>query len=103
MDEVECPYCDEMVSFNHDDWFWCSEDEVYEIQCHSCEKNFVFSTSIIFCYSSEKADCLNDSEHNYVLSRSYPKQFSKMRCSMCYSERRLTDDEMKDLLSNDNI
>lgn len=100
-DEVECPYCDEMVSFDHDDWFWYAEDKNHELQCSKCEKNFIFTTSIIYLYSSEKADCLNDIEHDYKLSKSYPKQFSKMRCTICGCDRRLTDEEMNTLLSDE--
>jgi len=99
-DEVDCPYCCADVSFNHDDWFWYVEDEIYELQCSECEKNFIFTSSISYSYFSEKADCLNWIDHDYKLSRSYPIQFSKMRCTMCWHERRPSDEEMNNLLSS---
>ena len=100
MYDINCPYCDAELEINHDDWVWFEQDELHQQQCSECEKNFIFTTSIMYLYSSEKADCLNDIEHDYKLSKSYPKQFSKMRCTMCGYERRLTDNEMNNLLSD---
>ena len=91
---LHCPYCDASQEINHDDGFGYEEGMKHEMQCSECEKNFVFTTSIFFYYESEKANCLNDGKHNYQLTHTAPKEFSKMRCSMCDDERELTDKEI---------
>ena len=91
---LHCPYCDASQEINHDDGFGYEEGMKHEMQCSECEKNFVFTTSISFYYESEKANCLNDGKHNYQLTHTAPKEFSKMRCSMCDDERELTDKEI---------
>lgn len=57
-DDVECPYCGEGQEINHDDGYGYEEDRRHEQQCGSCEKHFVFTTSISFYYEAEKADYL---------------------------------------------
>ena len=91
--DLFCPYCDSGLDINHDDGFGYEEDVSHEMQCSECKKNFVFHTSISFDYEPEKADCLNDGKHDYQLTHTHPKEFSKMRCSMCEQERELTDEE----------
>lgn len=91
--ELECPYCEHEFDINHDDGFGYKEDITEEIQCPECEKYFVFTASITWHYEAYKADCLNGSEHDYQLTRTIPKAFSKMRCTMCDKERELTEDE----------
>ena len=95
-DEVECPYCWCEVAFDYDDWFCYAEDELHELQCTECYKNFVFITSIMYSYESQKADCLNDWNHDYQLVRSW--EYSKMRCTMCDDTRMLTVEEKEHLL-----
>lgn len=91
--DLECPYCEKELDINHDDGFGYEEDIKHEMECPYCEKRFVFTTSISYYYEPEKADCLNDGNHNYELTHTYPKEFSKMRCSMCGDEREMTDEE----------
>ena len=91
--DLECPYCEKELDINHDDGFGYEEDIKHEMECPYCEKRFVFTTSISFYYEPEKADCLNDGNHDYELTHTYPKEFSKMRCSMCGDEREMTDEE----------
>lgn len=93
-DDVECPYCWAMQDIYHDDGYWYQEDETYEQQCSECEKNFAYTTSIIYCYNAEKADCLNGWEHDLKVNRSWPKEFSKMACRDCSYTRRCTDEEI---------
>jgi hypothetical protein len=92
--DIECPYCGKEQNIDHDDGFGYKEDVLHQMECKYCEKQFVFTTSILFHYYPEKADCLNDGNHNYQLTHTFPKEFSKMRCSMCDDERELTDEEM---------
>ena len=98
MKDVECPYCNVWQEVNHDDGFGCHEDRLEEQQCNDCEKYFVFTTSIIFHYSAEKADCLNGGKHKYKATATYPKEFTKMQCTECEETRQPTKKEMKHIL-----
>lgn len=93
---VNCPYCDAELEINDDDGFGYEEDIKHEMECDECEKRFVFTTSRLFLYEGEKADCLNGEDHKYKLTHTHPKEFSKMRCEYCDDERELTDKERVD-------
>lgn len=81
--DVECPYCKEWNEVCHDDGHGCEEDMLHSQECGYCDKIFTFWTTISFYYSAQKADCLNDAEHNYVLTNTYPPEFAKLRCTVC--------------------
>lgn len=91
--DVFCPYCGSEQEINHDDGFGYEEDVRHEMQCSECEKNFVFTTSISYDYKAEKADCLNNNNHKYILTHTSPKELSTMRCEYCDDSRELTDSE----------
>lgn len=91
--DVECPYCGEWQEINHDDGYGYGEDETYQQECRDCGKTFVFTTGILYVYSSEKADCLNGKNHNYQPTSTFPKKYTKMRCTMCDDERQPTIEE----------
>ena len=91
--DIECPYCGKEFDICHDDGFGYEEDVKHQVECPHCKKWFVFQTLISFYYEPFKADCLNNCEHDYQLTNTYPREFSKMRCSMCDDERELTDEE----------
>jgi len=93
--DLECPYCKKEFDINHDDGFGYDEGVKYKIECPHCEKSFVFETSISFYYKPEKADCLNDGNHNWKLTATIPREFSEMYCTMCGDHRELTPEEMK--------
>lgn len=93
MDDIYCPYCDAGQDINHDDGYGYEEDRVYQQQCGVCDKNFTFTTSISFYYEAEKADCLNGIDHNYLPVATTPKEYTRMRCDMCYDERFPTQEE----------
>jgi len=93
--DINCPYCNKELDINHDDGFGYKEDVKHQMDCPHCEKSFVFTTSITFYYKPEKADCLNDGKHDYQLTQTYPREWSKMRCTMCDDEKELTDEERK--------
>lgn len=97
MDSVECPYCGSEEEINHDDGFSYDVNVTHQMQCSNCEKHFVFTTAICFTYYPEKADCLNDSKHDYQPTHTFPKAFTEMRCTMCDDTRDLTDEERKSL------
>ena len=87
-----CPYCDSEVEICHDDGFGYAEDETYQYECPDCGKNFVFTTSIHFYYSAEKAECLNGGEHDYKETMTTPRRYTKLRCTMCDDEKPLPKD-----------
>lgn len=97
--DVSRPYCGVPQDINHDDGYGYREDVRHEQQCHSCDKIFVYTTSISFYYEAEKADCLNGSEHNFQPTRTYPKEYSQMKCTICDTERECTKEEMQQILN----
>jgi Zn ribbon nucleic-acid-binding protein len=98
MEDINCPYCNTEQDIDHDDGYGYEENELHQQECSECGKNFVYNTSISYYYSVNKADCLNDGEHDFQPTHTYPKEFTKMRCTMCGEERRPTDEEMKEIL-----
>jgi DNA-directed RNA polymerase subunit RPC12/RpoP len=97
--DIDCPYCGHGQDVCHDDGQNYAEDETHEMECYECEKTFVFSTSISFCYDSSKADCLNGSDHKYEATHTYPKERTKMRCVDCDKTRPCTKEEMETALA----
>lgn len=91
--DVQCPYCSDWHYINHDDGYGYSEDEIHSQECESCEKIFTYQTTITFNYYADKADCLNGSEHDYKPTATCPREYTKMRCSMCGEEREPTQQE----------
>jgi len=100
--DVECPYCGEWNEVCHDDGMGYDEN-INEMQCIHCEMNFVFSTGIIYVYSSEKAECLNGGDHDYKTPVTIPIEATKMQCSMCGYRRDCTKDEMNVVIENRNL
>lgn len=95
MYDINCPYCNAQLDIDHDDGLGYAEEETHQQQCNKCNKYFVFTTSISFSYYPEKADCLNGGEHDYEPTITCPKEYTKMRCTMCDEERTPTEEEMK--------
>ncbi len=93
MSDIECPYCDHEQEVCHDDGQGYDESILHEMQCYECEKSFVFSTSISYHYEPEKADCLNDGNHKYLPTKTYPKSCTRMECASCGDKRQPTDEE----------
>lgn len=91
--DIECPYCDYAQDINHDDVFGYEEDVLHQMTCENCDKEFVFTTSISFHYSAEKADCLNGSDHTWKPQTVFPKRYTKMYCTQCDEERQPTEEE----------
>lgn len=98
MSDIECPYCGEDQEINHDDGYGYGEGETYQQQCSNinCGKTFAYTTSVSFYHEASKADCLNDGEHDWKLTHTIPKKYSKMYCSMCDEKRQPTVDERKE-------
>ena len=91
--DMQCPYCNADQEICHDDWFGHEEDAKHEHTCTECSKSFVFSTSIRVYYKPSKADCLNGESHKLIMSKTYPKRYSMMRCQDCGYQRTPTNDE----------
>jgi len=98
MKDIECPYCGEWQEINHDDGYGYDEDRVFEQQCGDCEKSFSFTTSILFMYDAKKAPCMNDEPHNFKPTCTMPKYHTKMRCSYCDEERKMSEHEWLDFM-----
>lgn len=60
MSYVQCPYCKVENEINHDDGFGYEEDVEHELQCDSCNKSFIFLTSITYNFDSY---CGNYDDH----------------------------------------
>jgi hypothetical protein len=91
--DLYCPYCEAPQTVNHDDGEGYEEDTLHQMQCSECEKWFVFQTVISYSYYPEKAECLNDEQHNWKITDTRPRAWSQMECSMCGERRELTPEE----------
>lgn len=91
--DVSCPYCGKDQEINHDDGYGYAEDEVHNQQCDSCEKYFTYTTFVTYIYNAEKADCLNGAPHNWKPTHTYPREYARMRCSICDEHRSPTAKE----------
>lgn len=91
--DIECPYCGGQQNIDHDDGYGYEEDVVHQQQCCDCDMIFTYTTSIIYHYNPQKADCLNGSEHKWKPTLTYPKIATKMRCEICDEERTPTKEE----------
>lgn len=90
MSDMECPYCGADQDVCHDDGFGYDESVKHEYQCSSCDKYFIFMTSISFHYEAEKADCLNGADHEMVEVCSSARNIwpDWKRCKHCEHEVR---------------
>jgi hypothetical protein len=91
MKDVKCPYCDADQEINHDDGYGYSEDGEYQQQCSECDKYFVYTTSISFYYDVRQADCLNDGEHIWEKTKTFPPECSRLKCKTCGEEKPLAN------------
>ncbi|MFZ2809426.1 MAG: hypothetical protein WAZ60_23830 [Desulfosalsimonadaceae bacterium] len=102
MKDVDCPYCGAGLEINHDDGYGYEEDKVYQQECSSCLKNFIFTTEICISHEAEKADCLNGADHKYKRTITYPKWAARDRCTMCGDEIPLPEEERRRLYDEDH-
>jgi hypothetical protein len=61
-----------------------------------CRNSIMFSRRIRAEQAKEiekLSDCLNGSQHKYKLTKTWPKEFSRMQCEDCHDERELTEQE----------
>lgn len=98
MRDIECPYCLAGQDICHDDGYGYGEDELYQQECSLCGKNFVYTTFISYSYDAKKADCLNGGEHKLKPTMTFPREYTRMRCTNCDYERPCTAEEMKNIV-----
>lgn len=87
MYDVGCPYCGADLYINHDDGYGYGEGILYQQECGKCSKTFTYRTNIILLYNIAKANCLNGGEHKYELTKTFPIEAVRLRCSMCGDEK----------------
>ena len=94
--DLQCPYCEEWNEVCHDDGDSFEEDKKHEMQCHSCEKNFVFQTRISFDYYPDKADCLNGAPHQFrEWQRVWGQPVERRYCRDCGAVEERTQPDKK--------
>lgn len=96
MDTVECPYCELDVEICHDDGAYYHDEETEEIECEHCEKKFLVRSSISWDFYGEKAECLNDGNHQW--KKRFPRHenvdYSRYEeCADCGEKRTLPKEE----------
>jgi hypothetical protein len=87
----KCPYCDAELEIDHDDGYGYDENEKHNQECRNCGKSFVYTTSMLYAYELEQADCLNEGEHSFEPIFGVPKELfvGMERCKVCGEERRV--------------
>lgn len=98
MYKENCPYCNAIIEIDHDDGYGYEEDETYQQECPKCEKIFVYHTTVSYSHSLHQADCLNDGQHQWESTMTFPKEFTEMRCKLCDKTREPTPEEWKMIL-----
>ncbi len=64
MSDVNCPYCNAEQEINHDDGYGYEEDDHHEQRCVSCDKEFEFTTSIMYHYNTYCKDESHEMEQS---------------------------------------
>lgn len=93
MADMNCPHCNAEQDVNHDDGEGYDESQNHEHECSECGKSFTFRTTITYRYEPAKADCLNDGNHQWSPSKTYPKHHTRMLCRACDDFRDPTPEE----------
>jgi uncharacterized protein with PIN domain len=93
MKDTNCPYCNTEIDINHDDGYGYDENKTHQQYCGKCDKNFIYGTSISFYYEVSKADCLNDGNHDFKPTKTFPEFMKEMECTMCRTTRKPTNEE----------
>ena len=102
MSDVMCPYCNAEQEICHDDGEGYAEDILHSQWCSSCEYTFAFTTSILYYYAATKADCLNDGDHKWESTHTYPVQCTRMECFDCGELRQPTPAEWVEINARNN-
>lgn len=92
MSDVNCPYCNAEIDLDLSDGGY-EQDTLHETSCDECDKNFIYTTSLIYHHDSYAAPCLNGEPHSFKRTHVSPKFFTKMKCEYCDEQRELTPEE----------
>lgn len=60
MSDIKCPYCGHWQDICHDDGYGYDEGNEHEQHCENCDKEFKFTTSVMYSYS---VYCESESDH----------------------------------------
>jgi hypothetical protein len=101
MFDIECPYCGHEQDVCRDD-FGYEEDKRHEVECEECEKRFVFTVFVTHTFRPAKADCLNGGEHQWKMSSTIPRRFSRWCCTTCDAVKLPTPEEIAALEQRDS-
>lgn len=96
MKDLDCPYCDHRFDYTGDPM---GDEEETEQECPECFKYFVVTSSLTINYNTHKAPCLNGAPHDLKMSTTYPREFSKLRCTYCSHYEKPTKEQMEELLN----
>lgn len=91
--DIQCPYCGKEQEICHDDGYGYEEDRMWEQDCRSCGKTFGFKTTIMFSYKAYATPCKETNKHVWKRTKTFPKEFSRMFCTVCEEERPMTAEE----------
>ena len=93
MSDMKCPYCEAEQEACQDDIDLTDDSERHAHECTECGKNFVFRVYVAISYEPAKADCLNDGNHKWFPSNTWPQCHTRMLCRTCDASRKPTDEE----------
>ena len=87
-DYIECPYCGEEI--DNDDGYSYDVGTIHRLECSGCGKRFAYKTIISISYEAFVAPCINgDAEHDWKETKSFPRCYRKLRCSVCGEEKEI--------------
>lgn len=86
--DITCPYCEKDFDLCHDDGAYYDENNPEQWECPDCNKISMVSSSVSWYHEAEKADCLNDGEHQWEQIHGAPEEYfiGMFRCSTCGEE-----------------
>jgi hypothetical protein len=85
---IECPYCGWEQETPDDGYSY--DVGIHRKECAGCGRSFAYETTISISYEAYAAPCINgDAEHNWRETKTFPRRFRKMRCSVCGEEKEI--------------
>ena len=95
--DVECPSCKKGIHIKPDNCHDYEDNELYSQICNHCDKTFSFTVEVCFSYHAYKADCLNDGEHQWKETNTFPKEFTRLECRNCGERKNLSKERMAEI------
>lgn len=88
-DIAECPYCGYENEIDYEEYH---DMEDFIRECDNCGKVFNVHPEVSIYFDTSECQC-QGVDHEWELSETYPRCFSKMRCIHCGETRNLTEEE----------